>query len=78
MHNVPLHTYGAGQGAAALHWRTPHTPDDRHRIAPPQSASAPQLRRHAAYAPQVVVPGQSLSPPQPVQMPPGAATLHVA
>lgn len=48
-----------------------------HRRPPRQSASVVQSRTQALKVPQVVPEGQSLSVPQPLQMPPGAVVVQV-
>jgi hypothetical protein len=53
------------------------TPEFAQRNAPPQSESVVQSRAQAAKFPQVVGEGQSVSPPQPLQMPPGAVRVQV-
>jgi len=57
--------------------RIVQTPEFAQRSAPPQSESVVQARAHAAKFPQVVGDGQSVSLPQPLQMPPGAVRVHV-
>ena len=75
--NPVEHSYGAGQGEVVLQVVSAQTLVAAHRSAPPQSALEVQSRWQAPTLPQVVPVGQSLSVPQPVQMPPGAVVVQV-